>query len=99
LPKEIDFSELQNNHEVDLVLELASFPTAVKTALKELSPHVIANYLYGLTKKFSVFYHYNSVLNAKNENLKMARLALITAVREVILNCFELLGIEPIEEM
>ncbi len=99
LPEDIDFSVLQNNHEIDLVLELANFPATVKTALKELSPHVIANYVYSLTKKFSVFYHYNSVLNADNENLKIARLALISAVRQVILNCFELLGIEPVEEM
>jgi arginyl-tRNA synthetase len=99
LPKQVDFSVLQNNHEIDLVLELANFPAAVKTALKELSPHVIANYVYELTKKFSIFYHYNSVLNADSEKLKIARLTLITAVRQVILNCFELLGIEPVEEM
>lgn len=99
LPENIDFSVLQDIHEIDLVLELASFPAAVKTALKELSPHVIANYVYGLTKKFSVFYHYNSVLNAGNEKLKVARLALIAAVRQVILNCFELLGIQPVDEM
>lgn len=99
LPEQVDFSVLQNNHEIDLVLELANFPGTVRTALKELSPHVIANYVYGLTKKFSTFYHYHSVLNADSEKLKTARLSLIAAVRQVILNCFELLGIEPVEEM
>ena len=99
LPEEIDFSVLKNNHEVDLILELAGFPAAVKTALKESSPHVIANFVYTLTKKFSIFYHYHSVLNADNEDLKTARLALIAAVRQVIVNCFELLGIEPVDEM
>jgi len=99
LPEEIDYSVLQNNEETDLVLELANFASAFKTALKELSPHIIANYVYGLTKKFSTFYHCHSVLNAENESLKTARLALIAAVRQVILNCFELLGIEPVDEM
>ena len=80
-------------------MELANFPNTVKTAMRELSPHVIANYVYGLTKKFSIFYHYHSVLNAESEDLKIARLALIAAVRHVILNCFELLGIESVEEM
>jgi len=99
LPEEIDYSLLQSNHETNLVLELANFPAAVKTALKELSPHIIANYVFSLTKKFSVFYHYHSVLNSENEELKSARLALIAAVRQVILNCFELLGIISVEEM
>ena len=99
LPEKVDFSRLQNDHEIALILELANFPVTVKIALKELSPHVIANYVYGLTKKFSIFYHCHSVLNADNETLKTARLALIAAVRQVILNCFGLLGIEPVEEM
>ena len=99
LLEKADFSALGNKHETDLVLELASFPDTIKTAMKEFSPHVIANYSYNLAKKFSTFYHYNSVLNAENDSLRTARLALIAAVRQVLLNCFELLGIEAVDEM
>jgi len=35
----------------------------------------------------------------ESEALKTARLALVSAARQVILNCFGLLGIEPVEEM
>lgn len=97
--EQVDFSILENNREIDLILELANFAAIIKTALKELSPHVIANYVYGLAKKFSTFYHDCPVLNANNDELKIARLTLLAAVRQVILNCFELLGIEPVEEM
>lgn len=99
LPDEIDYSLLHNSHEIDLITELAGFPAIVKTATKEYSPHIIANYVYGLSKRFSIFYHYHSVLNADTGELTAARLALIAAVRQVILNCFELLGIEPVDEM
>lgn len=99
LPEEIDYSVLKNIQELDLILELANFPQTVKTALKELSPHVIVNYVYGLAKKFSVFYRYHSILNADTRELIAARLALAASVKQVILNCFELLGIEPVDEM
>jgi arginyl-tRNA synthetase len=99
LPEEIDYSVLQNTLEIDLILGLNGFQSIVKTAMKEFSPHIIANYVYGLTKKFSSFYHFCRILDAESEELKIARLALIQAVRQVILNCFELLGIEPVEAM
>jgi arginyl-tRNA synthetase len=99
LPQHIEFSVLQDPLEFDLAKELAHFPAAVRTALKGFNPHVIANYAYGLAKKFSTFYHDCPVLNSDREDLKTARLALIGAVRQVILNCFNLLGIEPVEIM
>ena len=99
LPNEINYDVLNNDLEFELVKEIAVFPSTFKSALREFSPHIIANYVYGLTKKFSTFYHECPVLNAENEELKVARLALISAVRNVILNCFYLLGIEPVEEM
>ncbi len=95
----VDFSVLDNPLEVELIKEAASFSQAVKTALRDYSPHVIANYVYGLTKKFSIFYHDCPVLNAGDDKLKTARIALIAAVRQVILNAFYLLGIEPVEMM
>jgi len=72
---------------------------AIALAVKTLSPHVIANYLYGLTQTFSRFYHQHSIINASSEEIKIARINLIMAVKQVIINCFDILGINYVEVM
>lgn len=94
-----DFSLLDQNEELELVLEISRMHEVIGLAAKTLSPHVIANYLYGLTQKFSRFYHKHSIINASSEGIKIARINLIMAVKQVILNCFDILGIEYVETM
>jgi arginyl-tRNA synthetase len=98
-PEKADLTLLRENEEVELVKQLANFESAVSQAVKELSPHIIANYAYNLTKKFSDFYHKCPVLNAEDEELKKARLILIDCVRQVIKNSLGLVGIDIIERM
>jgi arginyl-tRNA synthetase len=98
LPKKVDPSLLKEDVEIGLIKDLARMPSIVAQAERELSPHIIANYVYGVTKKFSEFYHSCPVLQAE-EKLKEARLLLIDAARQVTRNCLLLLGIEPIERM
>lgn len=71
----------------------------VTRALEETSPHIISNYLYGLAKKFSLFYHDCPVINAEDEELMKARLMLINAVKQVIKSCMWILGIDTVEAM
>lgn len=98
LPKKADLSLLKENTEFELVKELANFPSIVQQAINELSPHIVANYVYSLTKKFSEFYHECQVLGA-DEELKKARLILIDSVKQVIKNSLLLIGIDVIERM
>jgi arginyl-tRNA synthetase len=58
----------------------------------------LAKYLFELAQEFNDYYHSVPVLKAKVE-IKQARLALITAVKQVIANGLALLGIETVEEM
>ncbi|MCK5283124.1 MAG: arginine--tRNA ligase [Nanoarchaeota archaeon] len=99
VPKNADTSLLVEDIEFELAKLLAEMPETVDHAIKELSPHIIANYVYVVTKKFSEFYHNCPVLNADNEKLKQARLILIDSVKQVIKNCLSLIGIEVIEKM
>lgn len=94
-----DYSLLVEKEELELILELGRMNEVIALAAKTLSPHIIANYLYGLAQKFSRFYHQHSIINASSEGLKAARLQLIMTVKQVILNCFHILGIEPVETM
>lgn len=96
---DVNLALLKEEEEIELVKELAGFPGVIKRTLKELSPHIIANYLYEVTKKFSRFYHNCPVLNAENQEVLEARLALIKAVSYVIKNGLNLLGIDVVESM
>jgi arginyl-tRNA synthetase len=99
LPKVVDYQLFNHPLEIDLLRELAGFPGQVENAVRMMSPHIIAGAVYGITKRFSSFYHECPVLNAENEALQEARLVLIDAVRQVLMNGFYMLGIEPIESM
>jgi arginyl-tRNA synthetase len=99
LPQEVDFSLLKENVEYELVKDLANFPKVINRALEELSPHIITTYIYALTKKFSRFYHECSIVNAENTDIRDVRLVLIHCIKQVIKNCFDLLGIEAVDTM
>ena len=94
-----DYTFLVQKEEVELILEIAKKNEIIELAYKNLSPHIIANYLYGLTQKFSRFYHQHSIINASSEELTIARYHLILALKQVIMNCFSILGIDYVETM
>jgi len=101
---ELDFSDvdlglLDSFEEVDLVIELSKMYDIVYVATETLSPHHIAKYLLNVTQKFSKFYQTKSVIHAETEKHKKARLYMVKAVKQVIMNCFRILGIEYLEVM
>ena len=86
-------------HEYMVAKLIAEFPNIVGRATIIMSPHLIANYLYELAKAFSSFYQKCSILNLPNDELRVARIKLVLAVKQVIENSFYLLGIETIDRM
>jgi arginyl-tRNA synthetase len=98
-PQTIDYTLLQEPDEWELVKMLNSFSEITAQAGAELSPAIITGYMYELSKKFSKYYHDNSVLNTDNENLTDARVALVTAVGQTLKNCMHLTAIEYLDAM
>lgn len=94
-----NYSLLSETEELELILLLARMHEVTALAAKTLSPHIIANYLYGLAQTFSRFYHQHSILNASSEGIKTSRIHLIMAVKQVMINCFNILGIDYVETM
>ena len=82
--------------ELELVKKLSQFPEIVLNAYKNLSPSVIANYSFQLSKIFNEFYHACPVIGSKQEAF---RLALVQAFRQILKNSLRLLSIDVIEEM
>ena len=95
---EADLSRLDNERELALCARLTAFPETVQSAAAEYAPHQIAFYLKDLAGEFHSYYNAERML-VDDEGLKLARLALATAVRQVIRSGLALLGVSAPESM
>lgn len=85
--------------EIRLVKLLNTYPQKIKEAAETLSPAVIANYSYDLSKEFNQYYHDTPILREENKSLLQARLALIEVLAATLRKAMGLLGIELPERM
>jgi arginyl-tRNA synthetase len=90
---------LQAEKEIDVLKKMGDFPQIVADAAKNRSPHRVATYIQELATTFHSFYNAEKVLDAANEDMTRARLALITAVRTTIANALRLIGVSAPEKM
>ena len=84
--------------ELALMQRLAEFPALVTEAAAELSPHLVAFWLRDCASDFHAWYNAERVL-VDDIALKLARLRLADATRQVIANGLELLGVSAPERM
>jgi arginyl-tRNA synthetase len=77
---------------------MISYPDIVESAAREYAPHLIAFYLKELAGDFHSYYNATRIL-VDEEPVKLARLALATAVRQVLRNGLTLLGVSAPEKM
>ncbi|MFA5029935.1 MAG: arginine--tRNA ligase [Patescibacteria group bacterium] len=94
----IDYSKLNSDLEKEIILKLAELPEVIKRATATSEPSELAKYLFDLSRLFSNFYQSLSILTAE-EKTKKARLTLVVAVRQVLVNGLNLLGLEALEQM
>ncbi|QWE06541.1 arginine--tRNA ligase [Polynucleobacter sp. JS-JIR-5-A7] len=87
-----DLSLLQSKASDHLLRRLAEYPEVLTDAAAELAPHALAFYLRDLAGDFHTFYNADRVL-VDDESLKLARLALLSATRQVLQNGLKLLGV------
>jgi len=90
--------QLQEEHEKALLKRLDQYPEVVAGAALASEPHSIANYLRELAGEFHSWYNAHKVL-VEEQELRDARLALGEAVRQVIANGLQLLGVSAPETM
>ena len=88
-----DYKECDN-----LIHEISKFPDIVNKSANTLQPHVIIYYLKDLSQLFHSFYNDNHVLSESKENMQSILECLI-AVKQVISNGLNLLGITPMQKM
>ena len=93
-----DMSPLTSPAELSLLQKLIDYPEIVEVAAKELSPHLIAFYLRELAGEFHSYYNATRFLVPETP-LRLSRLGLIAAIRQVLINGLELLGVSAPEKM
>ena len=89
---------LSETHEAALLQRLSEFPEVVQEAARELAPHMVANYLKELAGDLHSYYNAQQFL-VDDEAVRLARLALIAATRQVLHNGLQLLGVSAPEKM
>ena len=96
--KAVDLSPLSSKYESDLLRALADFPETLRTAARELAPHLVCVYMGDLAAKLHSYYNAEKFL-VEDEALKLARLALISATRQVLKNGLAVVGVSAPEKM
>jgi arginyl-tRNA synthetase len=89
---------LGNEHEAALMTELTRYPETIDAAATNLEPHLVAQYLRDLAYALHTYYHAHAFL-IDDANLRDARLTLIVAMRQVLANGLDLLGVSAPESM
>jgi len=98
-PENPAYELLKEKLEHEIVLALASFPDTFTEATEFLKPNVIADFANALADKFNTFYNALPVIKAEPKELSDARLALVDAVRIVLRNALNLIGVVAPERM
>lgn len=80
--------------EKELIKQLQIYPEIIQNAAENLSPALIANYIYDLVKSYNSFYQSIPILGTDNQAEKDLRIALSSSVAAVIKSGFKLLGID-----
>jgi arginyl-tRNA synthetase len=94
-----DLSPLTQPHEASLLAKLAAYPEMLQRAQSELGPHQVAFYLRELAGELHSYYFAHKWLLDDDEALKLARLALATATRQVLRNGLALIGVSAPDKM
>jgi arginyl-tRNA synthetase len=94
----VDLSPLSAPREATLLATLAAYPEMLERALAELGPHQVAFYLRELAGELHGYYNAERVL-VDDEALKLARLALLAATRQVLRNGLALIGVSAPNKM
>ncbi len=92
--------EISNMSEIEkeITLLLGRFEQTVIEAANKRLPHIIANYLYDLATLYHRYYNMEKVF-VEDETLVSDKLNLAIAVKRVLNNGLDLLGIEAKEQM
>lgn len=96
--KKFNPSAILNQEGRSIYSALALFPEKVKEAAEKNEPCVITRYITDIAQRFNKFYIEHKIIEGSEEEIN-AKLCLTYAVKRVIINGFNLLGIKAPDRM
>jgi len=103
--KKADLTLLSSEADIELLQALAQWPRMVAAAARAHEPHRVAFYLYDLAGAFHSFWakggqdHSLRFVNHQQPELTSARLAMVSALRQVLAQGLELIGVSAPDEL
>ncbi len=91
-------NELKESAEINLIGKLSEYPEVLESAATGYEPHQLVYYLKDLATEFHTYYDTCRVLD-QPDPVKMARMGLCLAVKQIINNGLTLLGVSAPESM
>ena len=95
---EINLNLLTTEHEHRIMSTLAQYPEILHNSAIRHEPHHLAYYLRDLATEFHTYYNSYQFL-VENQELRNARISLICAIKQIINNGLDILGISSPEVM
>ncbi|MEE8364569.1 MAG: arginine--tRNA ligase [Gammaproteobacteria bacterium] len=96
--QEANLNRLENSHEQQLIKQLCLYPERVQDAAMRREPHIVVNYLRDLANQFHSWYNAHQFI-VDDVELREARIALASAIRQVLQNGLNLMGVSAPEKM
>ena len=93
-----NLNRLDNSHEQKIVKQIGLYPERVLSAAMRREPHVVVNYLRDLANQFHSWYNAHQFI-VDDVELRDARVALASAVGQVMSNGLGLLGVSAPAKM
>ena len=95
---DLDLSVLNTEREYDLLRKIGELPEEIATAAENYAPHRMVRYVYELASMFHSYYKAERVIT-EDAMQTQARLVLLDAVRTVIGNVLQMIGVTAPQKM
>ena len=96
---QIDKSYKLNDKEKEVIKTIYEYPSVIIGSYNELSPALIANYLYDLVRNYNSLYQNHHILNSETKESTSVRLIISQKTSHVIESACDLLGIDLPDRM
>ena len=95
----IDKNYKLNEKEKEVIKTIYEYPSVIIGSYNELSPALIANYLYDLVRNYNSLYQNHHILNSETKESTSVRLIISQKTSHVIESACDLLGIDLPDRM
>ena len=89
-----EFNNLNTKKEADILEHINKYQDTFETAINNIRPDIITNYLYKLAKAFHSYYAETKIITT---SIQGERVKLVKCVDRIILKGLKLLDIKPLD--